>query len=154
MSYDGGTATSEGPRDSDLTNLSWVAGAPVPIQRPVSPTRKGAASRSKPLTRDESRISLSGSGKSLKGGASPRPSQTWEKKTCHSIPVHEKHTPYKRKGETPKKEPKKEEREGGGGWGDRRRKKPNCSYTSLIGLALMASERSCLPVSEIYTYIE
>ena len=33
-------------------------------------------------------------------------------------------------------------------------RKPNCSYTVLIGMALKASKSGNLPVSEIYKYIQ
>lgn len=33
-------------------------------------------------------------------------------------------------------------------------RKPNCSYTCLIGMALQASKNGCLPVNEIYKFIE
>ena len=34
------------------------------------------------------------------------------------------------------------------------RRKPNCSYTVMIGMALKASKSGTLPVSEIYQYIQ
>ena len=33
-------------------------------------------------------------------------------------------------------------------------RKPNCSYTVLIGMALRTSETGALPVNEIYSYIQ
>lgn len=36
----------------------------------------------------------------------------------------------------------------------RHHRKPNCSYTVLIGMALRTSESGALPVNEIYSYIQ
>ena len=143
------------PSDMELTNLNWVAGAPVPMQNPVSPTRKGAAAlaRSKlvvPQSREDcvDRAGVSSGGKQTFSGG-PRGGGVGERGRGEASRGSREPSSTQRLCQRGKKG-----KRGGEGEGEARGKKPNCSYTSLIGLALMASEEGCLPVSEIYTYIE
>ena len=137
------------PTDTELTNLNWVAGAPVPMQNPVSPTRKGGFARSKhfpqhregPSAHHAAGVAESRAGSGFDGSFRGKDSSPFKRE------VGRKEKAKKSSSKRGDKGGEVEEEEG-------RRKKPNCSYTSLIGLALMASEDGCLPVSEIYTYIE
>ena len=151
------------PTDTELTNLNWVAGAPVPIQHPVSPTRKGAAFRSKHAQREEAKTTYGAAGtKHLKQTCSQTSIQ--REGSCSDAHCNETNAApsHNLKKETAKKKDKGKDGKGGSKSNKEKEfdaeeakgKKPNCSYTSLIGLALMASEGGCLPVSEIYTYIE
>lgn len=152
--FSDGSSVNVALQDLELTNLNWVSGAPVPIQHPVSPTRKGAALRNKGARKEEARPSLCGSAKSVKRSASDsmesQGKSSYDSQHCKGTALQ--YWP----GEIIKDRAK----DGKGSVSsessseDIRGKKPNCSYTSLIGLALMASEGGCLPVSEIYTYIE
>lgn len=150
------------PTDTELTNLNWVAGAPVPIQHPVSPTRKGAAFRSKHAQREEAKPTYGAAGtKNLRETCSQTSIQ--REGSCSDTRCNGTNTAP---SHNLKKETARKDRGKGSGGGSKSKKerecdaeeamgkKPNCSYTSLIGLALMASEGGCLPVSEIYTYIE
>ena len=139
-------------QDTELTNLNWVSGAPVPMLRPVSPKKKETASRSKHARKEEARTSSNVA--NSKSVSSLCDAQANHGEAASSSPSSPPQT------ETPDEEKTKEGK--GAGHGDCNNsggdadgaKKPNCSYTSLIGLALMASEGGSLPVSEIYTYIE
>ena len=144
-------------QDTELTNLNWVSGAPVPMLRPVSPKKKETASRSKHARKEEARTSPNvANSKIVK--------QTSSLCDAHAHANHGEAASLSPSSppqtETPGEEKTKEGK--GAGHGDCNNsggdadgaKKPNCSYTSLIGLALMASEGGSLPVSEIYTYIE
>ena len=149
------------PADTELTNLNWVAGAPVPMQNPVSPTRKGGFARSKHFPQHREGPSAHHSPKQTSSLASFAPRLVAESKAgsgCDGSFRGKDSSPFKREAGRKEKGKKSSSKRGDkGGEGEEeeaRTKKPNCSYTSLIGLALMASEDGCLPVSEIYTYIE
>ena len=145
------------PSDTELTNLNWVAGAPVPMQNPVSPKRKGASYRSKHAQREDAKIHGGSSSTSAK-------QQTSADKTCISAGSTDPityHSSEKAMSVQSKSETVSNKKENGKTINNNKtkgevpgEKKPNCSYTSLIGLALMASDGGCLPVCEIYTYIE
>lgn len=153
--------TAPQPPDAELTNLNWVAGAPVPMQNPVSPTRKGAASRNRYQLKEEVKMSCPAAKTPKLSGAGPQESDPTN--YCSSKMTQAAATPPQQpKKDVFKKERSREDKGGAKSGKDRvkdsggesKAKKPNCSYTSLIGMALMASEDGCLPVSEIYTYIE
>ena len=149
------------PPDAELTNLNWVAGAPVPMQNPVSPTRKGSALRGRYAQREEARVNSSTTKSAAKQSCSAQtpllPNAVYSQQSNATNCSTESAATQTLKREVLRKEKTKDEK---GSKSDRadgeeaKDKKPNCSYTSLIGLALMASEGGCLPVSEIYTYIE
>lgn len=155
--YYNGFALHIPPPDSELTNLNWVSGAPVPMLHPVSPTRKGAASRSKHAQREEARPNFVT--KSVKQSCS-QTSTISERQERSCSDANGCETPHAQplKKETPRREKTKDSKICKGKKDNEEEetkdKKPNCSYTTLIGLALMASEAGCLPVSEIYAYIE
>lgn len=153
------------PPDTELTNLNWVSGAPVPMQHPVSPTKKGAALRSRHTQREDARTnygSTDAGAKSVKQSCSQTsiPAECQQDRSCGNTHCCQTASPQHSKRETPRREKSKgvggckSKRDKESGTEEPKEKKPNCSYTSLIGLALMASEGGCLPVSEIYTYIE
>ena len=110
----------------------------MPMQNPLSPTRKARSQQHHQQQREEYTAQLvpgegdfidSSSGSKDRANKRSSSNKRGDDRTVEEIT-----------------EGQKEE--------DSRTKKPNCSYTSLIGLALMASQDGCLPVSEIYTYIE
>ena len=154
------------PPDAELTNLNWVAGAPVPMQNPVSPTRKGAVFRNRHPLKDELKTNCAGAAPSTKTPklSSACPQESDGTGYCSSKATQSTATPpHQPKREALKKDRTKDDkvsskcckdRAKDAAGGESKAKKPNCSYTSLIGLALMASDEGCLPVSEIYTYIE
>ena len=157
------SAVNMRPTDTELTNLNWVAGAPVPMQHPVSPTRKGAAVRSKHSQREEAKTTYGAGTKNWKQTCSQTPIQ--REGSCSDTHCNGTSAapPQNLKKETARKDKGRDGKGSGGSKSKKEKecdaeeatgKKPNCSYTSLIGLALMASEGGCLPVSEIYTYIE
>lgn len=142
------------PPDAELTNLNWVAGAPVPMQNPVSPKRKGAAFRSKHTLREDAKLNCSIS--NTKQSCPQISNNNHCEKTALTMLQHSKSeiiSSKKEDGKPIRNKSKGEHRSVEDGE-EPREKKPNCSYTSLIGLALMASDGGCLPVSEIYMYIE
>ena len=135
--------------DIDLTNLNWVAGAPVPLPAnfsmsppehkspsirnrasPYSPLRGGAtsspASQSRPVE-----IVVTSSWEEAESVAT-----TQDTSLLHSYPTTPIHGSHHER--------------------DSECQKPNCSYTCLIGMALRASPGTdgCLPVNEIYKYVE
>ena len=164
------------PTDTELTNLNWVAGAPVPMQNPVSPTRKGGAfARSRHLAQQQqqredcARLTANHVDERTSSRTFFTPRLVAESRLGGGgdVSLHSKDSSpaqqLKRDGGRKEKAKKSSSKRGRDNRGveegeaeeeKERRKKPNCSYTSLIGLALMASEDGCLPVSEIYTYIE
>ena len=158
-----GSIQAKPPQDLDLTNLSWVSGAPVPIQGPVSPaSRVDEASQGKTIAREDMKTSsVSAAGVGLKRSGSCSPERV---ASSHRIAETGQKIPFKKrtrpKGKRPRteKENTKFVREEGSIEGSREDKgepkKPACSYTSLIGLALLASERKSLFVSEIYSFVE
>ena len=150
------------PSDAELTNLNWVAGAPVPMQNPVSPKRKGAAFRSKHTLREDIKINSSVSNTKQSQISNSKADTNHCEKSASTIIQQSKSEIIsskrdKRKadgGKSIKSKNKGEQHHAVEDGEEPKEKKPNCSYTSLIGLALMASNGGCLPVSEIYTYIE
>ena len=143
--------------DVDLTNLNWVAGAPVPLPNnfSMSPPEykspiKTVRNQSSPCT------SFRGCGPTSTTGSPAS--------QCHSRPVEIVVTSPWRKDNvatsqtfsvTQSSNPTTPLR---CGYHDNETEcqKPNCSYTCLIGMALRASSgtNGCLPVNEIYKYIE
>lgn len=147
------------PPDAELTNLNWVAGAPVPMQNPVSPKRKGAASRNRHPLKDEGKAANCGSSASStkipKLSSAPQCLQESDAtRICGSKAATQSTATPPRQSKRDRSKDDKGSCKDRSKDGARGEKKPNCSYTSLIGLALMASDEGCLPVSEIYTYIE
>lgn len=144
--------------DVDLTNLNWVAGAPVPFPAnfsmsppkhkspsirnrtsPYSPfrgcgnlsTTSSPASQSRPVE-----IVVTSSCGKASATATPTSASDEINLSNYSNPT----TPVRGN---------RHER-------DSEYQKPNCSYTCLIGMALKASPGTdgCLPVNEIYKYVE
>lgn len=133
--------------DVDLTNLNWVSGAPVPLPANFSvsppehksPTIRGRASPYSPFRNCVPSTTNS------PATPSSRPveivvASPWRKK---STPTHSSSEVRLHNNSTDQ-----------GDGNDY--KKPTCSYTCLIGMALRASPGTdgCLPVNEIYKYIE
>ena len=137
-----------GSEDVDLTNLNWVSGAPAPLpssfsvsppDHKQSPTIRNRLSPYSPF-----RSCAPSSTASSPATPSGRPveivvASPWRKenvsKTSLEANLHDDSTNKDRRND---------------------RKKPTCSYTCLIGMALRASPGTdgCLPVHEIYKYIE
>ena len=150
--------------DTELTNLNWVAGAPVPMQNPVSPTRKAAAAAAAAALARGRQASQQLQAKDEKAHHWAAGSCTTPKLTPSSGGARQGGSGGRERGRGEatasrggrdsqrREKARKSKREGEDEAG--KQKKPNCSYTSLIGLALIASEDGCLPVSEIYNYIE
>lgn len=131
--------------DIDLTNLNWVAGAPVPLPANFSmspPEQKSPTIRNRGTPNSP-----------FRGCASATSSPA-----THSRPVEIVVTSPWRKDSnqvsqitvptTPICDSIREN--------ESECQKPNCSYTCLIGMALRASSGTdgCLPVNEVYRYIE
>lgn len=122
----------------DLTNLNWVAGSPA-LLRSLSPPREGrGAGRSRQPS------AFFGSPKRTVIATTP---ERTKKVASTSVTSISNQTPPNnitpRRIETPKSSNTSERR-------------PKCSYTCLIGMAMKANPESngCLPVHEIYRYIE
>ena len=152
------SAPSGSEADIDLTNLNWVPGAPVPLPSnfsvsppdqkspinrnrgsPFSPFRgcttisntSSSASQSRPVE-----IVVTNSWRNDSASTPRSPSVLHNCSSHPSMPVRRRNTSISASNsEYPK---------------------PNCSYTCLIGMALKASPGTdgCLPVNEIYKYIE
>lgn len=140
--------------DVDLTNLNWVAGAPVPLPASFSvspPDRKSPniRNRGSPFTPFHGccPVSVTNSPTSQSRPVEIVVTSPWRKENlthqtcsvshnCSSNPT----TPLR----------------GSNTGNESEYHKPNCSYTCLIGMALKASPATdgCLPVNEIYKYVE
>ena len=122
----------------DLTNLNWVSGAPVPIPSVSPPGSRGNGRSHKPF------IGLGSAKKTISVIA------TTPKKNgiCGSASSECKKTSKS----TPRRVRRSISNSMSISGGDR----PRCSYTCLIGMAMQASPYAdgCLPVQEIYKYIE
>ena len=132
----------KGGVDTELTNLNWVAGTPVPINFSVSPTE----AHSKPQT-----------GGSTAASSLPIPPTSFSSSSLVS-PIASRLPPMAptlgvqrsrpATARAPqKKQPPRVPRSSTS-------RKPPCSYTCLIAMALKSSAAGCLPVNEIYKYIE
>lgn len=124
----------------DLTNLNWVAGTPVPINSSVSPPNQSSKprphTRTLPTAAVDENAKTSTSSPSSRSTARKPAGSTRSTPRCRSIG-------RSRRG-----------REDATAGTEGQHKKPNCSYTCLIVMALKASGNGCLPVNEIYKFIE
>lgn len=147
-----------GSDDIDLTNLNWVPGAPVPLPANFSvspPDQKSPSARNRgspfsPL-RGCTTISNTSSPASQSRPVEIVVTSPWRNENVstpqspsvlHDYSNHPA-TPLRRRNHSISDN-------------NSEHKKPNCSYTCLIGMALKASPGTdgCLPVNEIYKYIE
>ena len=129
--------------DVDLTNLNWVSGTPVPINCSVSPTEGNHRSRSNtgnivlatPLRANASTSTSRsvGNNPSVKQTSTPKTPVTPPNVSRQSSSTESQSLAHPLQ-DAPTK--------------------PKCSYTCLIGMALKASDKGCLPVNEIYRYLE
>lgn len=141
--------------DIDLTNLNWVPGAPVPLPVNFSvspPDQKSPSNRN----RGSSLSPFSGCTTASSPALHSRPveivvTNQWRNDNVstpqspsmlHNCSSHPS-TPQRRRNNSICDN-------------NSEYPKPNCSYTCLIGMALKASPGTdgCLPVNEIYKYIE
>ena len=148
-------SASDEKDDTDLTNLNWVAGAPVPLPTNFSMSPPEYRSPTRAVRNCGSPFSEFGPTPTTSSHASPhsRPveivvTSPWRKENVanstsqvcsvsqSSTPTNALHCSYHDH--------------------EAECRKPNCSYTCLIGMALRASSGTdgCLPVNEIYKYVE
>ena len=145
--------------DIDLTNLNWVSGAPVPLPANFSvspPDQKSPNTRNRgsPFSpfRGCTTISNASSPASQSRPVEIVVTSPWRNESSVSTPQSSSvlHS-YNNYPATPLRRPNISIHEHDSGY-----QRPNCSYTCLIGMALKASPGTdgCLPVNEIYKYIE
>ncbi len=140
--------------DADLTNLNWVAGTPVPINLSVSPTKTHSKPGSGNISAPAPRFSLplppsALVNASLGSPVANRVSQAASRGRMQPlrpavarVPVSSNSKPLASQSQREKATHTSTCR------------KPLCSYTCLIAMALKSSASGCLPVNEIYKYIE
>lgn len=151
-------SAATGSEDVDLTNLNWVPGAPAPLPASFSvspPDQKSPSNRNRgsPFSPFPGCTILSNTSSPA---SQSRPveivvTNSWRNEnvfTPQSPPVlhncsSHPSTPQRRRNTSLCNN-------------NSEYPKPNCSYTCLIGMALKASPGTdgCLPVNEIYKYIE
>ena len=128
----------------DLTNLNWVSGIEVPLPANFSGSildKKSPRNRNRGSRSPFRELTASRSAKGVETVlTSPRINES------ASISRNHKNYPT-----TPLQRPTTIVDESNG-----RYKRPDCSYACLVGMALKASPGTggCLPVHEIYQYIE
>lgn len=141
----------KGEDDADLTNLSWVAGTPVPLNLSVSPTRAQAKPSSGGSSSATPRFSLPLPPSALTNASMVSPVARrlpHAMSGCRLQPT----APRAQLQTSSSEKPHRSQPSKASSKSDRR--KPQCSYTCLIALALKSSPTGCLPVNEIYKYIE
>ena len=112
--------------ESAMNALNWVVGTPAPIHRPISPTQTSTPQRQR-ITVVATPIQQAMRKSSSQECAGETSNRSFEVLLDPVPEINPCYSSYR---------------------------KPNCSYTCLIGMALQASKNGCLPVNEIYKFIE
>ena len=108
-----------------MNALNWVVGTPAPIHRPISPAQTSSHHRQRiPVFATPIQSTEQKSSPKRTGDTSNKPAG---QVLLDHAEINSCCSSYR---------------------------KPNCSYTCLIGMALQASKNGCLPVNEIYKFIE
>ena len=110
-----------------MNALNWVVGTPAPIHRPISPAQTSTPQRQRiTVVATPIQHAMMKSSPHCAGETSNR---SFDPVLLDPIEINHSQccSSYR---------------------------KPNCSYTCLIGMALQASKNGCLPVNEIYKFIE